>query len=129
MGNAITENNMEQLGAKVGIIEAANGPTTPAAHKYLTLVRKLIIAPDIMANGVGVDCSIEEINANVSGIVPDMDKLKKELTNSSERVVKEVLATANQLQTHDLRVAAAGLSMAYLLQPSQPNILRELVSA
>jgi glutamate dehydrogenase (NAD(P)+) len=129
MGNVITDQNVEDLGADLGIIEDANGPTSPAAHRYLTDIKKLIIAPDFVANGVGVDCSIEEIIANVTGLVPPVEQLQKELTRSSEQVVREMLVTANVLKTPDMRVGAAGLSMAYMLKGSQPGILRELIAA
>lgn len=128
MGNVITAANVDQLGAQLAIIEDANGPTKPEAHRRL-VEKGIIVVPDIAANGAGVDCSIKERNANVAGVVPPLEQIKKELTESSERVIAELLDTANVLRTKDMRVAAAGLSMAYLLSRSKPGILAELIAA
>lgn len=128
MGNVITAENVEHLGVRVGIGEDANGPTKPEAHRRL-VEKGILVIPDIVANGAGVDCSIKERDANVANLVPPMEQIQKELTESSERVIGELLNTANVLRTKDMRVAAAGLSMAYLLNPSRPGILSELIAA
>lgn len=128
MGNVITSENIEHLGVRVGIGEDANGPTKPEAHQRL-VEKGILVIPDIVANGAGVDCSIKERNANVANIVPPVEQIQKELTESSERVIEELLNTANALRTKDMRVAAAGLSMAYLLKRSHPGILSELIAA
>lgn len=128
MGNVITAENVDQLGVQLAIVEDANGPTKPAAHRRL-VERGILVIPDIAANGAGVDCSIKERDANVANTVPPMQQIQKELTDSSENVIAELLNTANALKTKDMRVAAAGLSMAYLLKRFHPGILSELVAA
>ena len=55
--NQITAANVGDIKAKL-IIEGANGPTTPEAHKILH-ERGVFVVPDILANagGVTVSCS------------------------------------------------------------------------
>jgi glutamate dehydrogenase (NAD(P)+) len=56
--NQITMANAPQIKAKV-IIEGANGPTTPDAHRFLH-DRGVFIVPDILANSSGVTTSYFE---------------------------------------------------------------------
>lgn len=114
MGNVITKDNVGHLGARLAVVEAANGPTTREAHHYL-VKNGVLTVPDILANGAGVDCSIKERAANISGIIPTTEVVKRELTETCERVAREVLGIADELGTPDLGVAAAGLAMVRLL--------------
>src|SRR3984885_2569408 len=56
--NQITIDNAPSIKAKV-IIEGANGPTTPDAHKYLH-EHGVFVVPDILANSSGVTTSYFE---------------------------------------------------------------------
>jgi glutamate dehydrogenase (NAD(P)+) len=56
--NQITIDNAPRIKAKV-IIEGANGPTTPDAHKYLH-DHGVFVVPDILANSSGVTTSYFE---------------------------------------------------------------------
>jgi len=56
--NQITMENAPSIRAKV-IIEGANGPTTPDAHKHLHQ-RGVFVVPDILANSSGVTTSYFE---------------------------------------------------------------------
>lgn len=111
MGNVITADNVTSLGAKRGVIEAANGPTMPAAHQHL-VAEGLDVVPDIVANGAGVDCSIKEHQANIDGYELTTPEVQADLTRTTEKLMGEVLTASDRLDTPDLRVAAAALSNA-----------------
>src|SRR4029434_10517299 len=54
----ITMENAPYIGAKV-IVEGANGPTTPDAHRHL-YQRGIFVVPDILANSYCVTASYFE---------------------------------------------------------------------
>ncbi|MGH7195698.1 MAG: Glu/Leu/Phe/Val dehydrogenase dimerization domain-containing protein [Candidatus Saccharimonadales bacterium] len=133
MGNVINHQNVGKLGARYGIIEAANGPTTKSAHHYLVKHGQILVVPDIVANGAGVDCSIKERDANLDialngGFAPSTEVVQKQLAETSKKIVNEVLTAANNLQTQDLRIAAAAIAMGHVLSDSHPGLLGKLLS-
>jgi glutamate dehydrogenase (NAD(P)+) len=56
--NQITKDNVDSITAKV-VVEGANGPTTPDAHRRLH-ERGVLVVPDILANSGGVTASYFE---------------------------------------------------------------------
>ena len=65
LGDAITEQNMYQVRAKI-ILELANGPVNEVAHNYLTK-KSVMIIPDVLANAGGVIVSYLEWQQNRAG--------------------------------------------------------------
>jgi glutamate dehydrogenase/leucine dehydrogenase len=63
--NAITAANANDIKA-IGIVELANGPTTPAADEIL-VKKNIIVVPDVLANAGGVTVSYFEWLQNLSG--------------------------------------------------------------
>jgi len=64
--NAINENNMQNIKAKI-IIEMANNPVSPKAYHYL-VNKGTIIVPDILANSGGIIGSYLEWEQNFKNI-------------------------------------------------------------
>ncbi|MEX2187818.1 MAG: Glu/Leu/Phe/Val dehydrogenase dimerization domain-containing protein [Pirellulales bacterium] len=88
LGGVITEENAPRIKAPV-IIEAANGPTTPAADALLHDAEKIVL-PDILANAGGVTVSYFEWAQNRQhynwGISRVRQELDRTLSESFERV-------------------------------------------
>ncbi len=120
MGNVITKDNVERIGAKKGVLEIANGPTASrAVHKQM-VKRGLVVAPDIWVNGGGVDASDKEHNANIAFVnreiatMPSDQRIQDELFVATRNTGKTIFRMAKLLETSDLRLAAAAVSMARL---------------
>jgi glutamate dehydrogenase/leucine dehydrogenase len=101
--NQITAKNAAGVRARV-IVEGANGPTTPEAHRVLH-ERGVFIVPDILANAGGVTASYFEWVQNRHGYFwPEEDvneRLEAKMMGAFETVVK----TARRYRV-DLRTAA-----------------------
>lgn len=103
----------KRLGARHGVIEAANGPTLPDAHKYLVSVGK-VVAPDFDVNKQGVNCSSIEWSINVGLIDPDTVDPRSQVIADSKQSAEATIAMAEQLGTHDYRVAAAAVNLQHI---------------
>lgn len=77
LGGVITEENVETIRAK-WIVEAANGPITPAADHALRK-REIVVLPDILANAGGVTVSYFEWVQNQQYFRWDLDRTRAEL--------------------------------------------------
>jgi glutamate dehydrogenase (NAD(P)+) len=101
--NAIHEDNAD--GVKAGIIvEGANAPTTPEAHRIL-VDRGVLIVPDILANAGGVTVSYFEWAQNIQQFRWDEERVNLELDKKMARAYRSVRETAEQHDV-DLRTAA-----------------------
>ena len=103
MENQITMDNAPDIKAKV-IVEGANGPTTPDAHKHLH-ERGVFVIPDILANAGGVTTSYFEWVQDRHGYFWTEDEVNTRLEAKMCEAFDDVLQTSLKYKT-DLRTAA-----------------------
>jgi glutamate dehydrogenase (NAD(P)+) len=101
--NQITMDNAASIRAKV-IIEGANGPTTPDAHKHLH-DRGVFVVPDILANSGGVTTSYFEWVQDRHGYFWTEKEVNDRLEHKMKEAFSAVLQTALRYRV-DLRTAA-----------------------
>ena len=99
----ITEDNVNDIKARL-IVEGANGPTTPGAHKILH-ERGVFVVPDILANAGGVTTSYFEWVQDRHGYFWTEKEVNERLEAKMCEAFNVVLATA-QKYTCDMRAAA-----------------------
>jgi glutamate dehydrogenase (NAD(P)+) len=101
--NQITMENARDVKAKV-IVEGANGPTTPEAHRHLH-GRGVTVVPDILANSGGVTVSYFEWVQDRHGYFWSEQEVNTRLEQKMCEALEVVLKTAAKYKT-DLRTAA-----------------------
>ena len=99
----ITAENVNDIKAKL-IVEGANGPTTPEAHKVLH-ERGVFVVPDILANAGGVTVSYFEWVQDRHGYFWEEHEVNYRLEAKMVQAFKAVLETAQKYNV-DMRVAA-----------------------
>jgi glutamate dehydrogenase (NAD(P)+) len=87
--NQIRQDNAEAVRARL-VVEAANGPTTPAADRIL-FRRGIPVVPDILANSGGVCVSYFEWVQNLENQQWDLEEVNDKLRVKMERAVDAVL--------------------------------------
>ena len=101
--NQITEENAGDIKAKL-IVEGANGPTTPDAHKLLH-ERGVFVVPDILANAGGVTVSYFEWVQDRHGYFWTEKEVNERLEAKMVEAFDVVLKTAQKYNV-DMRAAA-----------------------
>jgi glutamate dehydrogenase (NAD(P)+) len=99
----ITEENVDDIKARL-IVEGANGPTTPGAHKLLH-DRGVFVVPDILANAGGVTVSYFEWVQDRHGYFWTEKEVNERLEHKMCEAFNVVLATAQKYKV-DMRAAA-----------------------
>ncbi len=99
----ITVDNVNDIKAKL-IVEGANGPTTPEAHKLLH-ERGVFVVPDILANAGGVTVSYFEWVQDRHGYFWTEKEVNERLEAKMCEAFNVVLATAQKHKV-DMRTAA-----------------------
>jgi glutamate dehydrogenase/leucine dehydrogenase len=103
--NQISLENVDRIETRL-IVEAANGPITPAADRVLA-DRGIHVLPDILANAGGVVVSYYEWVQNLENHQWDehevLEKLRKKMRRATEKVV---LSRAALMERHEDAAAA-----------------------
>ena len=99
----ITAANVKDIKAKL-VVEGANGPTTPEAHKHLH-ERGVFVVPDILANAGGVTVSYFEWVQDRHGYFWTEAEVNNRLEAKMVEAFEVVLETAQKYKV-DMRVAA-----------------------
>lgn len=103
LGGVIDETVAGRLQAQV-VVEAANGPTTPAAQPVLDR-RGVVVVPDILANAGGVTASYFEWAQALQGYPWENGLVAERLRQRMENAFAAVWARAQALKV-DMRTAA-----------------------
>ncbi len=101
--NQITIENASAIRAKI-LVEGANGPTTPDAHRHLH-DRGVFVVPDILANSGGVTCSYFEWVQDRYGYFWTEAEVNQRLEQKIIEAFDDVLQTSLKYRV-DLRTAA-----------------------
>jgi glutamate dehydrogenase/leucine dehydrogenase len=95
MENQITLENVDRVSARL-VVEAANGPTTPAADRVLA-ERGIEVIPDILANAGGVVVSYFEWVQNLQNEEWDETRVDTALRDRMHRATESVVDTRARL--------------------------------
>jgi glutamate dehydrogenase (NAD(P)+) len=101
--NQITIESASSIKARI-IVEGANGPTTPDAHRHLH-ERGVFIVPDILANSAGVTTSYFEWVQDRYGYFWDEEQVNQRLEAKMCEAFDDVLQTSLKYNV-DMRVGA-----------------------
>jgi glutamate dehydrogenase (NAD(P)+) len=111
MDGTINSNNAEGVKAKI-IAEGANGPITANANEILN-AKKIMIVPDILANGGGVVVSYFEWVQDISWLFWDEHQVREKLRTVMYRSFDKVFEFS-QRNNLDMRTAAMAVSLQRL---------------
>jgi glutamate dehydrogenase (NAD(P)+) len=106
--NQITMENAPGIRAKI-VIEGANGPTTPDAHRHLH-ERGIFVVPDILANSAGVTASYFEWVQDRYGYFWTEKEVNERLEAKMCEAFNAVIQTATKYSV-DMRTAAYAVAI------------------
>ncbi len=104
VGNQIRADNAGKVQARL-VVEAANGPVTPAADRILTQ-RGIPVLPDILVNAGGVTVSYFEWVQNNMNQHWELDEINRLLRKKMYKAVDTVVECFHALQAQDKETKA-----------------------
>ena len=107
----INKQNVEDIRAKI-IVEGANGPVTNAANDRL-LEKKIMIVPDVLANGGGVIVSYFEWIQDIIWLFWEENEVREKLKRIIFKCFDKIYKHAQE-HNCDLRTAALSVSLLRL---------------
>lgn len=109
IADVITESVAKELRADI-VVEAANGPTTPAADGILN-ERNVALIPDILANAGGVIVSYLEWVQNTQEYSWTLEEVNQDLERRIVTAFDDVVEAADEMGTPDFRTAAYAIAI------------------
>ncbi len=103
----ITAENADRLQCRL-VVEAANGPITPAADQGLA-ARDILVVPDVLANGGGVTVSYFEWVQSHQKYAWDVADIQQRLRHQMHLALNRILEAADR---HDVDWRTAALTVA-----------------
>lgn len=116
LGGVITADVARRMGAKV-VIEAANGPTLPAADPVFA-ERGIVVVPDVLANAGGVIASYFEWAQDRQGFAWEADLVATRLHATISRAFDDTYQRAESLHV-SLRRAAVALGLERVAEATE----------
>ncbi|MDX1571652.1 MAG: Glu/Leu/Phe/Val dehydrogenase [Xanthomonadales bacterium] len=120
--NQIRADNADTIRARL-VVEAANGPTTPAADRSL-FARGIVVLPDILANAGGVTVSYFEWIQNIRAEGWDEEKVNQRLLKKMKAATDDVLNEQKRINESLPELEALRKEHAIEGAPLEPADLR-----
>lgn len=103
LGGVITDRVADDVRARV-IVEGANGPTVPSAHRKL-VSKHVVVVPDILANAGGVTVSYFEWVQNTQRLAWELEEVHAKQEKTLRKAYDQVWGLAERRKL-DLRTSA-----------------------
>ena len=120
--NQIRADNAHDINARL-VVEAANGPTTPAADRIL-YERGIPVIPDILANAGGVTVSYFEWAQNIENEQWDVDVVNQKLLAKMNKATDAVIDIKEKINTSLKQLNGARKKRGVADTPLEPVDLR-----